>query len=137
MDLHPLETLASALALTTSLAAHGSALDLRQSSDVTLALVYAVGTDGTGAEYVVEASLEDSPTTWVPLEEVLDTSGTASGGSLTAPSSQLVRQIVTALPSRIVIVDARGCRWLRVKARETGSPSVAGTMTVQARVRVA
>lgn len=137
MDLHPLETLANAAALTTSLAAHGSALDLRQSGDVALVLVYAPDTGGTGVEYVVEASLEDSPSTWVPLEEVLDYSGTASSGSLTAPSSRLVRQIVAASPSRIVIVGARGCRWLRVKALETGSPSVAGTLTVQARVRVA
>ena len=137
MDLHPLETLADALALTTSLATHGSALDLRQSGSATLAFVYAVDTGGTGAEYVIEASLEDTPSTWVPLEEVLDTSGTASSGSLTAPSSRLVRQIVTASPSRIVVVDTRGCRWLRVKALETGSPSAAGSLTIQARLRVA
>ncbi len=101
MDLHPLETLAAATALTGSLAAHGASLSLHQSGIVTLALIYAAGTGGTGAEYVVQVSLEDSPTNWIPLEEVLDTSGTASSGSLTVPSSRLVRQIVTASPSTV------------------------------------
>lgn len=138
MDLHPLETLAAATALTGSLAAHGASLSLHQSGLVTLALIYAAGTGGTGAEYVVQVSLEDSPTNWIPLEEVLDTSGTASSGSLTVPSSRLVRQIVTASPSRLVILDARGARWLRVVARETTATSitVAGTLTVQARTRI-
>lgn len=136
MDLLPLETLANATALTTSLAAHGSALSLNQSGLVTLGLIYAVGTGGTGVEYVVQGCLEDSPTNWIPLEEILDTSATAASGSLTAPSSRLVRQIVTASPSRLVLLDARGCRWLRVMARETGSPSAAGTLLVQARVRI-
>ena len=138
MDLLPLETLANATALTTLLAAHGNALSLNQSGHVTLALIYAVGTGGTGVEYVVQGSLEDSPTNWIPLEEILDTSATASSGSLTAPSSRLVRQIVTASPSRLVLLDARGCRWLRVMARETTATSIsaAGTLTVQARVRI-
>lgn len=138
MDLLPLETLANATALTTTLAAHGNALSLNQSGDVSLALIYAVGTGGTGVEYVVEASLEDSPANWIPLEEILDTSAAASSGSLTAPSSRLVRQITTAQPSRLVVVGARGCRWLRVKAKETtgSSISAAGTLTVQARLRI-
>lgn len=136
MDLHPLETLAAATALTGSLAAHGAPLSLHQSGLVTLALIYAAGSGGTGVEYVVQVSLEDSPTNWIPLEEILDTSGTASSGSLTAPSSRLVRQIVTASPSRVVILDARGARWLRVMARETGTITVAGTLTVQARTRI-
>lgn len=139
MDLHPLETLAAATALTGSLAAHGASLSLHQSGIVTLALIYAAGTGGTGAEYVVQVSLEDSPTNWIPLEEILDTSGTASSGSLTVPSSRLVRQIVTASPSRAhVFSSLGGARWLRVVARETTATSitVAGTLTVQARTRI-
>lgn len=140
MDLLPLETLANATALTTTLAAHGNALSLNQSGDVALALIYAVDTGGTGVEYVIEASLVDEPTSgdWIPLEEILDTSGTAASGSLTAPSSRLVRQITTAQPSRLVVVGARGCRWLRVKAKETtgSSISAAGTLTVHARIRI-
>ncbi len=136
MDLHPLETLAPATALTETLAAHGSPISLHQSGAVTLALIYAVGTGGTGVEYLFEVSLEDVATNWIPLEEILDTSGTASSGSLVAPSSRLVRQILTASLSRVVILDARGCRWLRVIARETGTVTVAGTLAVQARTRI-
>lgn len=139
MDLHPLETLANATALTETLAAHGSPISLHQSGAVTLALIYAVGTGGTGVEYVFEVCLEETASNWIPLEEILDTSGTAASGSLTAPSSRLVRQIVTASPSRAhVFSSLGGARWLRVKAKETTATTIsaAGTLTVQARTRI-
>lgn len=138
MDLLPLESLASAVALTGSFAAVGNAMSLAQSGDAALVVTYTPGTGGDGLEFIVEASLQDTPTTWVPLEESLDDSAAASGGDVVAPSSRLVREIDGAgEKSRLVLLNMRACRWLRIKARETGTITVAGTITVDGRVRVA
>ena len=138
MDLLPLQTLASAVALTGSFAVVGNAMDLVQSGDAALVVTYAPGTGGTGMEYIVEVSLQDTPTTWVPLEESLDDSAAASGGDVVAPASRLVRSIDGAGElSRLVLLNMRACRWLRIKARETGTITVAGTITATGRARVA
>lgn len=138
MDLLPLETIASAVALTGSFAVVGTAMSLAQSGDAAMVLTYAPGTGGTGMECIFEVSLQDTPTTWVPLEESLDDSATAASGDVVAPASRLVRSIDgSGERSRLVLLNLRGCRWLRVKARETGTITVAGTITATGRARVA
>lgn len=129
-------TIASAITLTTTLSAIGSALNVAQLDAALIHVRYAVGTGGSGIEYdfelsgaVAEPSVDAD---WYPAEHLSDQSGTAALGVIVAPRSRVVHQIVTAEPRVTHLLDLRGARWLRVRAKETtsGVISAAGTITV-------
>lgn len=137
MDLLPLETLASAVALTDAFAVVGDPMSLAQSGSIALYVSYAPGTGGDGMEYILEVSLQDTPAQWVSVEESVDDSGAAASGDVVAPASRLVRLLSSGNSfSRLILLDLRGARWLRVKARETGTITVAGTVYALGRARV-
>lgn len=130
------QTVATAVSLTTTLAARGSAIPVLGLATVLLQLAYAVGSGGTGMEYDFELSgAITEPSTdaeWWPAEALSDQSGTASSGVLTAPRSRVVHQLVTAQPRQAHTIDLRGARWLRVRAKETTATSIVGAGTITA-----
>jgi hypothetical protein len=132
------QTVASAVVLSTTLAARGGAIPVLNLAAVLLQIAYAVGTGGTGAEYDVELSgAVAEPSTdaqWWPAEALSDQSGTPSSGALVAPRSRVVHQLVTAEPRQAHVIDLRGARWLRVRAKETTATTIsaAGTFTATA-----
>jgi len=129
------QTLATAVALTTTLAGVGSVLAVRGLDGALVQVKYAPGTGGTGAEYDLEISGDetepDADTKWWPAKSLSDESATPSSGVVVAPRSRVVHQLVTAEPRQAHWIDLTGVRWLRLRAKETTatSISVAGSMT--------
>lgn len=128
-------TLASAETLSTTLATRGSALPVAGLDASLVHVRYAVGTGGSGLEYDFEISgAETEPATdadWYPARHLSDESGSPASGVITAPVSRIVYQLTTAEPRRAHLLDLRGVRWLRVRAKETTATSIsaAGTIT--------
>lgn len=132
------QTVASAVALTTTLAGVGSALAVRGLDSALVQVKYAPGTGGTGAEYDFEISgAETEPalaTDWWPAKALSDESATPASGVVVAPRSRVVHQLVTAEPRQSHWLDLDGVRWLRMRAKETTATSIsaAGHITATA-----
>lgn len=126
----PVTALASALTLTGSLAASTSECDVSLASYCDLHVDYAQGTGGTAPklELVVEVQCEGS-TTW--RQPTTGSPGTPSGGAV-AVELVTVTYELTASGNVVLPVPCFGASKLRVKVRETGTPSPYGTVSVRA-----
>lgn len=118
--------LASAQALTDTLAASAGEVDTSLASYVSLAIDYTKGGSATLLELVVEKQIQGD-TTWRQISA--QSSGTPSGGAV-AVELVGVTYTVGATGSREITVPCYGASKVRVKVRETGTPS--GSVTVTA-----
>ena len=118
--------IASAQALTGTLAASTGTVDTALASYVTFAIDYTKGGSATLLELVVEEQAQGD-TTWRPM--AAQSSGTPSGGAVAV---ELVSTTYTMTVSGSVshTVPCYGATKVRVKVRETGTPG--GSVTVTA-----
>ena len=126
----PTTELASALTLTGSLVASDEECDVSLASYCDLHIDYAAGTGGTSPklELAVEVQCEGS-STW--RQPTTGSAGTPSGGAVAVELVTVTYQL-TASASVVLPVPCYGAKSLRVKVRETGSPSPFGTVSVRA-----
>lgn len=117
------KVLANALVLTGSLVATEE-VDVSNESYVSLFVDYTKG--GTALELVVETRPQGDDE-W--YSETASNSGTPSGGAVSIESVEVTRTI-TATSKRAITVPCYGASKLRVRVRETGTPS--GTVTITA-----
>lgn len=111
-------------------AASAAAIAVDNESMVTLAIDYGVGTGGTGVEVLPEVLLQgDADDEWRPASSMLDT-GSPAGGYL--PSTAYGATYLVAAGRRLVDVRVLGASKLRVRCRELGAVSVAGSCRVRA-----
>ena len=89
-----------------------------------------MGTGGIGVEYVFEASPVSSGDDWFPVDFGID-AGTPSSAVSTATDTEIRHQIVTAVPRVFRWLKAPGAQRIRVKAKELGTVSGAGSFVVR------
>ena len=126
----PTAALLSDATLTGSLVASTQECDVSLASYCDLHVDYAQGTGGTSPklELTVEVKCEGS-STW--RQPTTGSAGTPSGGAVAVELVTVTYQL-TASGNVVLPVPCYGASKLRVKVRETGSPSPFGTVSVRA-----
>jgi hypothetical protein len=120
--------LASAVALSGTIAVVGNTFDVRDNEYVSLVVNWAKNAAETLLTVEVQGTLDG--TTWVAIPVVIDGSATIASGVATAPLGELrySRDVTGAFH---VPLELNGIRTLRVRALSTSS-GARGTLTVTA-----
>ncbi len=103
---------------------------LQGAEKIGLFFVYASGTGGTGVEYIVEVSPVSSDDDWFPVDFGID-AGTPASAVSTATDTEIRHQIAVAVPRVYRWIKAPGAQRLRVRAKELGTVTGAGTLSVR------
>lgn len=93
-------------------------------------LAYSVGTGGTGVEYVFEVSPVSSGDDWFAADFGID-AGTPASAVSTATDTEVRHQISSSVPRVYRWFKAPGAQRLRVKAKELGTVTGAGSFVVR------
>lgn len=126
----PTKALASAQTLTGSLVASTEACDVSLASHCELHVDYAQGTGGTSPKLELEVETRcESSDTW--RDPSVGDAGTPSGGAV-AIALTTTTYTLAATAGVSFTVPCHGARDLRVKVRETGTPSPYGSVSVRA-----